>query len=430
MANELSLSQIFKSTIILFGNSGAGKGVFVDEMSEVCREAGFVMSGYASGNGFRGLFSIKNPTPDVKEALELMKQGKQAEGIWPIAESATEAMKGHIRALARGEKSIFYEDGMWRNGEDVGVLNHGQRLPSQGLQLAGMWHKAIKDLIDSGELLLNKEETMLIQMTPEQDLKKIDHDNFGITKIYGYQKNEAHHVIVHVDEETAGRLMRIRSFLELSKAVGIIATDKRTGKLVDAVRESISSLYLLQSGNFKVRSGKVLISLKDINDETKAFKAILPENQKLVDIEVRRVCKAGLDALLGTDVSNDIQENDLVTRYVKELKNFGVVTELRADDLVSDVRDTRVGGYLRNVEGSVYPEIGARVDSQSDCATLVTEPRRENITFVQNKVDDQNPGEGFIRYVNAVKKEAKVIINSLKPQDEVNRELSTERRKI
>ena len=93
MDNVLSLSQIFGSTIILFGNSGAGKGVFVDEMTLACKDEGFTVSGYASGTGFRGLFSIKKPSTDVKEALELMKQGKQAEGIWPIAESAIEEMK-------------------------------------------------------------------------------------------------------------------------------------------------------------------------------------------------------------------------------------------------------------------------------------------------------------------------------------------------
>ena len=319
---------------------------------------------------------------------------------------------------------------MWRNGEDVGVLNGGERLPSQGLQLAGMWHKAIKELIDSNELRLNDEEAMLIQMTLEQDLKKINHDNFGITRIYDHLKNEAHHIIVHVDEETAGRLMRIRSFIELGKAVGIIATDKRTGKLVDTVRESISSLYLLQSGNFEVRNGKISITLKAVNDETKAFKAISPEHQKLVDGEIRRICRDSLAGFLAVDAGFDIEEKDLVTRYVKELKNFGVVTELRADDLVSDVLDTRVDGYPRNVEGNVYPEIGARVGSSSDGATLVVEPRRDNITFVENKVDDQNPGEGFMRYVAAVKKETMVIINRLKQQDEVTRELSAERRKV
>lgn len=426
---QYSISEIARTIVVLYGNSGAGKGVAIEKIAEECMRYGVSFSSFASGDGFRGLFSIKQPNDDQQEALNLMALGMQAEGTYPIADGVVVKIKEHIMSLKENGKAILCLDGLRRNGEDESQISPGKRLPSQGLQLAGMFLRAIKELQDEGKLDLTAEDARIISATPDQELKNINHDGVGVSYIYNALGSDSNNIFVHVSDETAGRLMRFRSFYELRKIFLNLATNTRDDNKKTKALEAINELMLVRSGNFIVKNGAIVLNPVDISKPVKPFEPFTEDVGKVADIEVQNICRQGLIDLIGESKASSIEAKNIVSTFIKTIKGeFGISTGLRADDMTEAVIETRIKENEVKVVGRVYPELNVRIIDRGGTPFLESDGLCEHAILLPNRIDMDDPSNGVENYKSVVATEIGNMFGQLGYKKETRVELDNERR--
>lgn len=425
---QYSISEIARTIVVLYGNSGAGKGVAIEKIAEECMRYGVSFSSFASGDGFRGLFSIKRPNDDEQEALDLMGRGLQVEGIYPIADIVVKKIKEHIMSLKENGKAILCLDGLRRNREDISQISPGKRLPSQGLQLAGMFLKAVKELHDEGNLDLVAKDADIIRATPDQELKNINHDGAGVSYIYKALGRDANNIFVHVSDETAARLMRFRSFYELRKIFLNLATSTRDDDKKNKALEAVNELMLVRSGNFAIKNGAIVLSPVDISKPVKPFEPFTEDVGKVADIEVQNICRQGLIDLIGESKASSIEAKDIVSTFIKTIKvEFGISTGLRADDMTEAVIETRIKENEVKVVGGVYPELGIRIIDKDGTPFLESDGLCEHAILLPNGIDMNDPSKGVENYKRVVANEIGSMFGQLGYKKETNIELDKER---
>lgn len=375
MNKNITLDTLFNGIIVLYGQSGAGKGELQKRLEEYGSENGVRVIYLASGDMFRAItakireYKAEDRLTELSTSelavADAMEAGKQIPTLETIMQPLIDAFSEYITARLKGEKVIVIMDGVLRNGES---MHEGQIVPSQVLQVSEAFARAGRKVVTKHpglvQTALAKHELDLNtarQFALHADIPLMNVSETGfVGEVATALRSQANHAIVDVTREDAEVLMRLRSVKTLENqtipALGKILGDD------NIVLADLKKLLLIQTGRFALTPDGIKLLDSSVPPNTFRPFDMDPEFVAVIDTEVNRIC---MNILLNL---GEIETDDKKSLVAQAFEAISKKTEVepsdlpRVDDILLSTRVKRIGEYTDKVGPKIIEgELGLKI---------------------------------------------------------------------